>query len=573
LRRAPAKWIYPDENGAARRLERELSLPRLAARILANRGYTDPERASAFLNPTLDALHDPFLLTGMREAVSRTLAAIARREPILLYGDYDVDGVTSIVILKSALDLAGASSRYHVPHRLRDGYGMRSGAVEEAAAAGIRLIISVDTGIRAAEAVRRAAELGIDVIVTDHHLPEEALPPALAVLNPNRPDCAYPEKNLCGAGVAFKFVQALMRELRWEPARVRALTESFLKLAAIATVADVVPLTGENRIIVKHGLAGLTRVRNPGLRALLDAAGFREGDEPSAGQVAFRVAPRINAAGRMAGAGEVIELFLTKDPARAASIAQRLHDWNAERQQTENETLDACLRQTVREEDRALVFAGPGWHKGVVGIVASRLAERYHRPVFVLSIDEETGEVSGSGRSIEAFHLLGALESMAGLFVKFGGHSHAAGVTLPAGRLDEFRWKLDQFARERLTEDDLRPRLRVDAEIDFPELHDESAAAVLALGPFGQGNPAPVLAARGVLFPEPPYVMKEKHLRLRAVRREHTLLLKAWNFGERYAEFEPGAEYDIAFTVEEDAYSASRGYAPWSASLRDVRRP
>jgi len=571
LKRASAKWIYPQENGHGARLQRELSVTPLVARILANRGYTEPATAQSFLSPSLDALHDPFLLTDMRAAVERLMAAIARRESILLYGDYDVDGTASVVILKTALDLAGAVTSYHVPNRLRDGYGMRSDVVERAAGTGVKLIVSVDTGIRAGDVVRRARELGIDVIVTDHHLPEEALPPACAVLNPNRADCSYPDKNLCGAGVAFKLVQGLMRELKWEAARVRVLTESFLKLVAIATVADVVPLTGENRIAVKFGLAGLTRVRNPGLRALMEVAGFKEGEEPSAGQVAFRIAPRINAAGRMADASEVIELFLTKDSTRASSIAKQLHDWNAERQQTELSTLEACLECAIAEEARSLVFAGAEWHIGVVGIVASRLVERYHRPVFVLAIDPETGEMAGSGRSIENFHLLDALESMADLFIKFGGHSHAAGVTLPALKLDEFRSRLDAYASGRLSADDLRPRLRIDAEVEFKDLTEDSVAGVLALGPFGQGNPAPVLASRDVCFPEPPVFMKEKHLRVRAVRQQHTLRLKAWNFGERHAEFDASGRYEIAFTIEEDAFSASRGYAPWSASLRDLR--
>lgn len=571
MKRAPARWVYPVENGAGPRLERELGVCRLVARILANRGYTEAGAARAFLHPNLDGLHDPFLLTGMRAAVDRVMAAIARREPVLLYGDYDVDGTTSIVILKTALDLAGAVTSYHVPNRLRDGYGMRSDVVERAAADGVRLIISVDTGIRASEVVGRARELGIDVIVTDHHLPEEALPPAVAVLNPNRTDCTYPEKNLCGAGVAFKLVQGLMRELGWEAARVRALTESFVKLVAIATVADVVPLTGENRILVKHGLAGLTRVRNPGLRALMETGGFKDGEELSAGQVAFRIAPRINAAGRMADASEVIELFLTRDAARASSIAKQLHEWNAERQQTELATLESCLEHAVTEGEWALVFAGADWHKGVVGIVASRLVERYYRPVFVLAIDAATGEMAGSGRSIEGFHLLDALESMSGLFAKFGGHSHAAGVTLPVSRLDEFRARLCEYAGGKLTTEDLRPRLRIDAEIEFADLTDENVAALLALGPFGQGNPSPVLASRDVLFPEQPVVMKEKHLRVRAVRRQHTLRLKAWNFGDRCADFDAEKRYEIAFTVEKDDYSASRGYAPWSASLKDLR--
>ncbi|MBK7926333.1 MAG: single-stranded-DNA-specific exonuclease RecJ [Bryobacterales bacterium] len=567
-----ARWILPSpDNALVETLARQLGIPALVARILVHRGHTTAEAASAFLNPRLDDLHPPHLLTGMGDAVARIRRAIGAHERILLYGDYDVDGTTSIVILMKALALAGADAHYFVPHRIRDGYGMREEVIEQASRDKVGLIVSVDTGIRAASVVERARELGIDVIVTDHHLPEEALPPALAVLNPNRPDCDYPEKNLCGAGVAFKLVQALMDSLAWEPARVRALTESFLKMVAIATVADVVPLTGENRIIVHHGLNGLTRVRNAGLRALLQVAGFQEGDEPSAGQVAFRIAPRINAAGRMADAGQVIELFLTNDATHALTIAQQLHEWNAERQQTEADTLEACLEAQVHPDERALVFAGEGWHKGVVGIVASRLVERYHRPVFVLTIDPATGEASGSGRSIEAFHLLDALESMRELFTKFGGHSHAAGVTLPADRIPEFRARFDAHARTVLHEDDLRPRLKIDAAASFQELTDATVAALLKLGPFGQGNAAPVLMTSHASFPFPPTVMKEKHLRFKAAHAGKQLTMKAWRFAERLPEFTLDRVFDLAYVVEDDPFSAARGYAPWSATLRDLR--
>ncbi|MEP7364021.1 MAG: single-stranded-DNA-specific exonuclease RecJ [Acidobacteriota bacterium] len=570
--RPPARWLLPDpDKSLVETLARQLGVPALVARVLVHRGCSTPEAAAAFLNPRLEHLHDPFLLAGMADAVARVRTAIDRRERILLYGDYDVDGTTSIVVLKKALELAGADVHYFVPNRLRDGYGMREEVIEQASRDSVRLIISVDTGIRAGLVVERARELAIDVIVTDHHLPEAELPPALAVLNPNRPDCNYPEKNLCGAGVAFKLVQALMTSLGWDSARVRALTESFLKMVAIATVADVVPLTGENRIIVHHGLNGMTRVRNAGLRALLEVAGFKEGDEPTAGQIAFRVAPRINAAGRMADASQVIEMFLTADATTALTIAQQLHQWNAERQQTEADTLAACLEATEEPGHRALVFSGDGWHKGVVGIVASRLVERYCRPVFVLGIDSEKGEASGSGRSIEAFHLLDALESMGELFTKFGGHSHAAGLTLPADRIEEFRSRLDAYAQTRLSDDDLRPRLKVDATADFAELTDDSVAQLLKLGPFGQGNAAPILMARNASFPFAPTLMKEKHLRMKAAQAGKHLTMKAWNFAERKQEFTTDRVYELAFVVEEDPYSAARGYAPWSATLRDLR--
>ncbi len=521
----PARWLLPNlEPHIVQSLAATLGMQEPVARVLVRRGYRDPEAARRFLATSLDDLHDPCLLKDMPEAAARLVEAIREGQQILLCGDYDVDGTTSVVILKKAIELAGGRVSFHIPHRLRDGYGIRAEVIEQAAAAGVKLLISVDTGIRAAEAVQRARELGIDVIVTDHHLPDAKLPPALAVLNPKRADCPYPEKNLCGAGVAFKLVQALLQSLGWPPQRQRRLVESLLKLVAIGTVADVVPLTGENRVLVKHGLAGLGSVRNPGLRALLDVAGFAEGDLPSAPQVAFRIAPRLNAAGRMADASDVIDLFLTEDRDRARQLAAQLHELNQERQQTEAEIvrsiLEECSSVPVSIEQKALVFAGPHWHRGVVGIVASRLVDRFHRPALVLGVDPESGMAQGSGRSIPAFHLLEALESMPDLLVQFGGHRQAAG---------------------------------------------------LPLAPFGFGNPPPVFAVLNAEVAAEPTVWKDRHLRVRLRQRGRTLTVKAWDFAARAGELQAGARVDIALSFDEDKYSLHRGYPGWSATLRDVR--
>ncbi|MBL8295743.1 MAG: single-stranded-DNA-specific exonuclease RecJ [Bryobacterales bacterium] len=569
--RKPARWNLPQfDRDAVTALSRELGVSPLLARILCRRGFPDPGAALRFLQPSPEDLHDPFLLRGMREGVARLSSAIALREPILLYGDYDVDGTTSVVILKKVLELAGADASFHVPHRVKDGYGMRPEVITEAASRGIKLIVSVDTGIRANAVVQHARELGIDVIVTDHHLPESELPPAVAVLNPNQPGCGYPEKNLCGAGVVLKLVQALLLELGIPEARRRRLLDSLLKLAAIATVADVVPLTGENRVIVRFGLAGLSSTPNPGLRALLEAAGFGEGVAPSAGQVAFRVAPRINAAGRMDTARDVVEMFLTSDTARAREIAAHLHSLNAARQDTEAgmlaQALDDCQRDPVTDDQRGLVFAGTGWHKGVVGIVASRLVERFCRPVFVLGIDPEKGEAAGSGRSANGFHLLEALESMADLFTKFGGHKQAAGITLPADRIPEFRRRFTEYTLERLSVEDLCPVIDVDALARVEEVGPHTVREWALLGPFGFGNPTPVVAFQGVTVPEPPVLMKEKHLRFRIAQDRRWLTCKGWNWASRLAEIPIGSPVDVVAAVEEDTYSGGV-----SAILKDVR--
>jgi single-stranded-DNA-specific exonuclease len=560
------RWVGGTGDSASQEsLVSALGITPLTARILAHRGLTDAATAHRFLNPAFDDLHDPLLMLGMSAAVERLERAIRAHEKILIYGDYDVDGTTSVVILTKAIEIAGGTASYHVPHRLKDGYGMRSEVVESAAADGVGLIVSVDTGIRAAEVVKRANELGIDVIVTDHHLPETELPPALAVLNPNQPECPYPEKNLCGAGVAFKLVQALLGRQGWTEAKLRAYAESFLKLAAIATVADVVPLGGENRVIVSHGLAGLGDVRNPGLRALLDVAGFTNGKVPTARQVAFQLAPRINAAGRMDHAQAAVEMFLTANPVRARELAQHLHAQNTDRQQIEAEVREICEKAEVDPAAAALVYYSEEWHRGVLGIVASRLVERFHRPVFVLARNPEDGLAQGSGRSIPAFHLLDALESMADLFVRFGGHSHAAGVTLEPERVDEFRARFNACAATRLTPEDFEPQLELDAAVELPEITGRAIQEVFSLAPFGHGNPPPMLAALNVEVAGTPALWKDKHLKVLVRQNGRTLSLKAWNFAERASELPGGARVDIAFQLEEDAYTG------WAAVLRDVR--
>jgi single-stranded-DNA-specific exonuclease len=391
------------------------------------------------------------------------------------------------------------------------------------------------------------------------------------VLNPNRADCPYAEKNLCGAGVAFKLAQALLATLPWPPEKARRVCESLLKLVAIATVADVVPLTGENRIIVKYGLDGLGAVRNAGLRALLDVAGFTGNTVPTARQVAFQIAPRLNAAGRMDTAMAVIEMFLTGDPERARKVAQQLDQQNAERRLVEDEIRGTCERVAVDERSAGLVYYAENWHRGVLGIVASRLMERLHRPVFVIGRNPEDGLAQGSGRSIPAFHLLEALEAMPDLFVRFGGHQHAAGVTLEAARVDEFRERFNAYAAAHLTAEDFLPRMDVDAVVDLGDLTETGVQEILALAPFGNGNPPPLVAALDVEVAGPPVAMKEKHLRVMVRQNGRTLVLKAWNFAGRAGEMPPGARVDIAFTLEEDPYSAARGYPGWAAVLRDVR--
>jgi len=563
-----SRWIFPAPrtDDGLDQFAQSLGLPGAAAAILYQRGFRDSVSAGQFLNPKIEDLHDPFLLRDMDRAVERIRAAVSRGEAIEIHGDYDVDGVTSTVVLKKAIELAGGQSGWHIPHRLHDGYGMQPAAVEEAAARGVRLIISVDNGIRAGAAVRRANELGVDVIVTDHHLPEEELPPALAVINPNRADCSYPNPDLCGAGVAFKLAHAILTGAGWATARLNRVLESFLKLVAIATVADIVPLVGENRVIVKHGLNGLADVRNEGLRALLQAAGFG-GRAPDATEVAFRIAPAINASGRMDTAGQAVRLFLTGDREEATRIARELFSLNVERQTAERaivkEIFERCVETPVTDADAALVMWGEGWHRGVAGIVASRVVERYHRPAIVLGV--ENGVAQGSGRSIQAFHLLEALEGMRELFTKFGGHAHAAGLTLPEASLEVFRERLRAWAAERLTAEDMRPTVEIDAVIEFGEINDGLWRALEQIAPFGMGNRRPLFGARNVGLAGAPQVWKENHLRIAAKQGGRTLMMKGWGMAELAEELREVRTVDLAFEIERDFLGG------WGLTVRGIR--
>src|SRR5882724_3377194 len=594
------------------------------ARLLVMRGISEGEAAERFLSPALSHLHSPYLMVGLKTAVDRIEAALENKESILIYGDYDVDGTTAIVVLKTAIELCGGTADFHVPHRIRDGYDMRDEVIERAAAAGIKLIISVDMGIRAFAPAETARRLGVDLIVTDHHLPgPQGVPSALAVVNPNQPGCLYPCKALCGAGVAFKVAQGLIE--RQMPANDHArLLKSFMKVVAIATIADAVPLTGENRVFAKLGLEGLRSPVNPGLKALLDVAQL-SGRALTAGEVAFRIAPRINAAGRMDVARDVIELFSVKDAARAREIANKLDQLNGDRQEEERRILQSITThfeaQPALREAFCIVIDGEGWHRGVIGITATRVVERYGRPTLVISRNGE--EAHGSGRSIRPFHLLNALESCADLFTRFGGHSHAVGFSLPSANLPELRARLDDYARASLTLADFEPTLNFDAELALDQVSPEFFNLLQRLEPFGVGNPQPVFAARSIRLMASPRIMKDKHVKLKlgpaigsplrvpnlegpdlailttprcdpdsaALRRSEvreatdnrqetdnrwrkaiTFDALGWHMAERcqQAGLLPGDALDIAFTVDNNDHPA---YGGLELSLRDFMRP
>jgi len=545
------RWLEsPADPVSTGRLVRELNVSPLVARLLVDRGLAEPAAAHAFLHPSLTQLHAPERMAGMREAVERLNRALAQREKILIYGDYDVDGTMAVVVLLTALRARGGEVEAYVPHRLTDGYGMRVPVIEEAAAKGFRVVISVDTGIREHVVLASARELGIDCIVTDHHLPDGHLPPACAILNPRRPDCGYPEKSLAGVGVAFKLAQALLGERLTE-----RLLQSYLKIVAIGTIADVVPLLGENRVIARFGLEGLRQPSQSGLEALMELAGLA-GKAISAGDVGFRLAPRLNAAGRMENARDVIDLFTLADPARTREIAERLDQLNRDRQRVEDEILGEILAQlescTGLRDRRTLVLAGAGWHRGVIGIVAQRVVERYHRPALVIGVEDGVGV--GSGRSIKRFHLLEALTAVSDLFDRFGGHAQAAGFTLPAERVPELERRFEECGRARLEPADLEPAVRVDAHVDLAEMDWPLYRQLTELEPFGMGNPTPVFGACGVRLVTTPRILKDKHLKLRVGQAARTLEAIGWSWAERVPALAAGQQVDMAFTLEENHY-------------------
>jgi single-stranded-DNA-specific exonuclease len=544
---------------AVTRLVSELHVSPITARLLCIRGLGDSDLARRFLSPSLEHMHDPFALADMGVAVERILAAIARKERIAIHGDYDVDGVTSTVILRRALDMLGADVVHFIPERLRDGYGLQAAALDRLHADGVRLVISVDCGIRGVEAARHACALGLDLIITDHHEPDTELPQCVAVINPKRHDCTYPDKNLAGVGVALKLVQALCTRSgrgSWVPA--------FVKVAALGTLADVVPLVGENRIIAKLGLAMLWKgPHRVGLRALLDASGLLN-KEIDSYHVGFVLAPRINAAGRMSTPDIAARLLLAGDEARGAeakALAEQLNSENLRRQEEEAAIVAQATKVVETDLDvgsrTVIVVAGEGWHRGVIGIVASKLVDAFHRPAIVISIDGDTAH--GSCRSIPSFNILGALESCGELMTRFGGHKVAAGLTIEAGKIRELRARVNEYADARLAPDDLCPRLWIDGALQFRGISSQVASELSALAPFGAGNPTPVFRASKVEIVDGPRRINERHLKMAFKQDGRVLRGIAWRALERERFVtEHKAAIDLAFSLEQDTWNGEK---------------
>ena len=564
--RPQARWTNPRpiDVALAQRLSAELNLPPLVSSLLVARGMGAVEDARNYLRPRMDQLHSPFAMRGMAEAVERLSIAIRAGETIFVHGDYDVDGMCSTTILVRTLRQLGATAVPFAPHRLTDGYDLGEAGVRAAVAAGATLLVTCDCGTTAHDAVADLRRRGIDVIITDHHLPSKPPPECVAVLNPRVPGCEYPDKDLCAAAVAFKLSLALLEQHGAGP----NVALNMLDLVALATVADVAPLRGENRILVRYGLRLMAETRNIGLRALINASGL-EGRELTAGRIGFILAPRLNAVGRIGDAKRGLDLLLSRDENEANGIARDLEEINRTRQAIDRDTLDQA-RKLAGTKDldslAGLVLAAEGWHAGVIGIVASRLVEDLYRPVVMVAVDGGIGK--GSGRSIPAFDLHGGLTACSDLLMRYGGHRAAAGLTVDAARIPELAERFDAVARERLTKEDLTPELRVDLEVPLGDANDSLERLLRHFEPFGIGNPAPLLATRGIRLASTPRVIGQNGLKF-ALRDEATELEGVWwGVSHRAAEWRATQVVDVAYRLERDLWKDTSRLV---ARLCDVR--
>ncbi|MFL5567790.1 MAG: single-stranded-DNA-specific exonuclease RecJ [Gemmatimonadaceae bacterium] len=561
----PARWILPKppDEDAVRALMEALSLPDIVCRLLLIRGYVTADEAKLFLRPKLDRLHDPLMFLSMDRAVERLARAVREKDLVFIHGDYDVDGICSTTILTRAIRWLGGQAMPFIPRRIEDGYDLGDAGVNAAIAAGAKVVVTCDCGTAAVTPVAKLCEAGIDVIVTDHHLPSGALPDCLSILNPKRPGCGYPDKDLAAVGVTFKLALALTRALGGNENFIWAM----LDLVALATVADVAPLRGENRVFVRYGLKMLAETRNIGMRALLRASGL-DGKQLTAGRIGFILAPRLNAAGRLGHALRGVELLLTEDEHQANVIARELEELNRRRQEIDHATLEQARERVLAmdlDEMFSIVLADDSWHPGVVGIVASRLVEEFGRPTVLIALTGDLGK--GSGRSIPKFDLHGALGQAREHLLRYGGHRVAAGVTIARDKVSDFAARFNEIARSQLTPADLVPEIRVDLEVSIEGLDARIESLFRHFEPFGIGNPTPVLLARNVVIARPPRVVGQDGLRLVLDTGSGSLDAIGWGLATRALEFQPGTKVDIAFRLERDDY---RGESYLQARIADI---
>ncbi len=554
LRSTSVKWVVVSETDASQiaRLTADTNLTPNIVKVLINRGLDTPEKILSFLNPQLSDLKDPFDMMGMKEGIERISRAFFDNERIVIYGDYDVDGITATSLLYMVLNKLGAQVDFYLPNRLVEGYGLSKDGIDEAKSLGATLIVTVDTGITAVEEIAYAASQGIDVVITDHHEPGIAVPKAYAIINPKQHGCSYPSE-LSGVGVAFKFVQALYRSLGQDEHEL----EEHLDLVALGTAADIVPLVGENRVLTKFGIKQIARTTKPGLKSLTFVSGLM-GKDISTGQVVFILAPRINALGRLGDARQAIRLLATRDEQVAAQIARKLDNENRRRKEIDETTLREALEQmeqiTDLEKDRAIVLAADGWHPGVIGIVASRLVERYNVPTVMISIDNDEGK--GSARSIPGFHLCEALKECEHLLIRYGGHKYAAGLSIEKSNIPAFREKFIEVSNRLLTEEDITPKLHIDLEIELTEIDDAFMQALESFSPFGPQNMRPVFLTRNCEVVGQPYTVGHNHLKMRVRKGEATFDVIGFGFGDMARLISSkGCLVDVVYAVEYNTYN------------------
>ena len=561
------KWVMAPkaDQDTLEQLSTATGLSPLIVEILINRGMDTPELVDSFLNPKLTDLNDPFSMIGMREGVERIGRAFMENEKIVIYGDYDVDGITATSLLYIVLNKLGAQVDFYLPNRLTEGYGLSVDGIDLAKEKGVSLIITVDTGITAVDEIAYASSQGIDVVVTDHHEPGNALPEALAIINPKQHDCDYGEQ-LSGVGVAFKFAQAIYQSLNQDESEL----EEHLDLVAMGTAADIVPLVGENRILTRFGIEQVARTTKPGLKSLIFVSGLM-GKRISTGQVVFILAPRINALGRLGNAREAIRLLATKDERVAQEIARLLDEENRRRKEIDSETLKEALNQIDEivdlDEDKAIVLAGEGWHQGVIGIVASRLVERYHMPTVLISITNGIGK--GSARSIPGFHLCEALKECEHLLLKYGGHKYAAGLSIEQAQVPAFREKFREVSQRMLTEEDVVPKLHVDQEIELGDINESIMDSIESFAPFGPQNMRPIFLTRNCEVLGQPYTVGRNHLRMRVRKGQAVFDVIGFGFGDMAKVISSkGCLVDIAYVLE---YNTWNDVTRIQVQLRDIK--
>ncbi len=561
-----------DAQAAVKKLADELGVSPVLTEILVSRGVDTYQKARAFFRPALEDLVDPFLMDGMRTAVDRILRALRTGEHLVVYGDYDVDGTDGTAMVWAFLRSIGATADYIIPERLKDGYGLSQTGVDRAHALGATLIVAVDCGITAVDQIAYAATLGVDVVVCDHHEPGETLPPAVAVLDPLKPGCPYPFKHLCGCGVGYKLVQALASEEEVRARRGDAVDRQlfqYLQYVTLATTADIVSLSGENRTLVKLGLELINFDPLPGIRALTETSGLTRG-RISSGQIVFVLAPRINAVGRLGDAGRAVELLTADSYERALELARVMEDENIQRRKIDEETF-AQAQEIVEEllqgdNDSAIVLHQEQWHPGVIGIVASRLVERYYRPTILMTTVD--GVAKGSARSVSGFNIFEALKRCEDKIIQFGGHKYAAGLTVEIERVEEFAKAFKEVADELLTEELRTPEIRIDAEVPLNELTPKFVRVLGQFAPFGPDNMRPVFAARNIEVLGTPRIVGKNHLRFKVRSNGHVLDAIGFNLGGLIGRVQPGRRVDVAFSLDEGDYA---GETVPQLKIRDIK--